>query len=225
MQVYYRHGWDVNTLEAKYLQTSLSGEVICHDCCETVSLVAGIDVSVNRFSKTGTAAAVVLDYPSLAVREVQVYTGNITFPYIPGFLSFREAPLVLEACRRLVLLPDLFMVDGQGVAHPRRLGLAAHLGIFLDRPTIGVAKSRLCGEHDAPGGEAGSFTDLADGDDIIGRVVRTKTNVKPVYVSVGNKISLDKAVTWTLRCCRGYRLPEPTRMAHLAAGGNLKTVV
>jgi len=164
---------------------------------------------------------VVLSYPEMKVAAVGMAEGELGLPYIPGLLSFRECPLILAAFEKLSCTPDLVMVDGQGIAHPRRMGLACHLGLFLDVATIGCAKSRLCGSHRPPGEESGSYAGLMDKDETIGVALRTKTGVKPVYVSTGHKISLENAVYWVLKCCRGYRLPEPTRLAHLAAGGNL----
>jgi deoxyribonuclease V len=177
---------------------------------------------VNRWSKTGTAAVVVLRYPDFEIVEVATITGLIDFPYVPGLLTFREAPLVLAACEKLRVAPDLFIVDGQGLAHPRRIGLASHLGLCLDIPTIGCAKSRLLGAYEELGDASGSFTDLLDNNEVIGAALRTRSGIKPVFVSVGHKISLQEALRWTLACCRGYRIPEPTRLAHQAAGGFLK---
>jgi deoxyribonuclease V len=137
-------------------------------------------------------------------------------------LSFREAPLILAACEELTVEPDIFMVDGQGIAHPRRLGLASHLGLCLDVPAIGCAKSRLCGSHEELSNEPGQYVELIDTEETIGAVVRTRQEVKPVYVSIGYKIDLSASINLVLACCRGYRLPEPTRLAHQAAGGNLK---
>jgi deoxyribonuclease V len=182
-------------------------------------------MSFDRFTKTGTAAVVVLSYPEMMLEEVETMTGRAEFPYVPGLLSFREAPLALAAFEKLRITPDLVIIDGQGYAHPRRMGIACHIGLFLDIPTIGCAKSRLCGVHGEPGKEAGSISDLTDNDEIIGRVIRTKSDVKPLYISVGHKISLENAAHWVSACCRGYRLPEPSRLAHLAAGGNLRTPV
>ena len=179
-------------------------------------------MSASRGRGVGTAAVVVLGYPGLELVEVSVIRGEVDFPYVPGLLSFREAPLILRACQGLSATPDLVLVDGQGIAHPRRIGLASHLGLFLNTPTVGCAKSRLCGSHDVPGDERGDSADLVDGEETIGAVVRTKSGTKPVYVSVGHRIDLPGAVHWVLECCRGYRLPEPVRLAHQAAGGNLK---
>ncbi len=211
--------------EAIKLQKELAGEVSRTGNITSPRLIAGVDISVNRWAKTGTVAVVVLGYPGLEIVEMKVVTDHLEFPYVPGLLSFREAPLILAACEELTAMPDILMVDGQGIAHPRRIGLASHLGLFLDIPTVGCAKSRLCGGHDEPGNEAGSYTELMDNGEVIGAVLRTRTNVKPVYVSIGHKIDLPTAVRLVLGCCRGYRLPEPTRLAHQAAGGNLKADV
>jgi len=148
--------------------------------------------------------------------ETVVAEEKTRFPYIPGLLSFREAPVCLEAVERLTGQPDLFMIDGQGVAHPRRLGLAAHLGLFLDKPTVGCAKSRLIGTYEEPGPEKGAYGLLHDGPEVIGAVVRTRSRVKPVFVSVGNKCTLEDAIRITLACAARYRIPEPTRLAHQA---------
>jgi deoxyribonuclease V len=167
----------------------------------------------------------VLGYPELNLVETKIFRGEIDFPYVPGLLSFREAPLILQACEQLTHTPDLIIVDGQGIAHPRCLGIAAHLGLFFDIPTIGCAKSRLCGTHKEPVAEAGNYEELVDDDEPIGVVLRTKDNTNPIYVSIGNKIAIEDAIFWVMRCCRGYRLPEPIRLAHQAAGDNLKTTV
>jgi deoxyribonuclease V len=222
MRVVTRHGWEVSTTRARELQEGLAGEVVRTGAVPLPRRVAGIDVSVNRWTKTGRAAVVVLEYPAMTVAEVSAVSGDITFPYVPGLLTFREAPLVLAAWEKLQKVPDAVLVDGQGIAHPRRIGLAAHLGLCLGVPTVGCAKSRLIGEHEEPGMEAGSTADLRDGDEVIGQVVRTRDGVKPVYVSIGHLIDLPSAVQLVLACCRGYRLPEPTRLAHQAAGGHLQ---
>jgi len=222
MEILRLHEWQVTTARAREIQLELAPRVSREGTEINPRLIAGMDISVDRWSKTGTAATVVLSYPALEIVEVQVATGRLDFPYVPGLLTFREAPLVLAACAKLKVTPDLFIVDGQGFAHPRRIGLASHLGLCLDVPTIGCAKSRLCGEYDGPALEQGSFSELKDGDEVIGAALRTRSGVKPVFVSVGHKISLHEAVRWTLACCRGYRIPEPTRLAHQAAGGFLK---
>ncbi len=193
-----------------------SGEVI------SPRFIAGVDISVEKAKGVATGVVVVLSYPGLRVVETKVVQGSLEFPYIPGLLSFRESPLTLAACGKLSIMPDLVLVDGQGVAHPRRFGLASHLGLFLDIPTIGCAKSLLCGSHEMPGVEPGSYTEIVDRGEIIGVALRTRRGVKPVYVSIGHKIDLAGAIHWVMECCHGYRLPEPTRLAHLAAAGNLK---
>jgi deoxyribonuclease V len=221
MHITHRHSWHVTTAQAKEIQFKLAGEIVREGKVTAPRLIAGVDISVNRWDKTGRGSVVVLDYPSLEIAEVKVVTGKITFPYVPGLLTFREAPLILAAFEELTLTPDLVMVDGQGIAHPRRIGLAAHLGLYLGIPTIGCAKSRLCGECGELPQNQGSRAELVDTGEVIGAVVRTRTGVKPVYVSIGHMIDLDGAIHWVEACCRGYRLPEPTRLAHQAAGGHL----
>jgi deoxyribonuclease V len=218
MEISPLHAWDLSPAQARELQTRLANKITRTSAGHIPVSVAGIDVSVSRWAGTGRAAIVVLDYPSLNLIDTSVYEGNITFPYVPGLLSFREAPLITEAWKRLSVKPDLAMVDGQGIAHPRRLGIASHLGLLFDLPTIGCAKSRLIGSHDSLSEKAGSHTPLTDQGEIIGAVVRTRRGVKPLYVSTGHKIDLATSIDLVLNCCRGYRLPEPTRMAHMAAG-------
>ncbi len=222
MKVRKLHSWQIGVTEALEIQHRLATEVSRSGEVITPHLIAGADVSVSRVQGTATAAIVVLEYPGFAVVEAKVVHGRLDFPYIPGLLSFRESPLILAAYEELAITPDLLLVDGQGVAHPRRFGLACHLGLLLDTPTIGCAKSRLCGRHEAPGVEPGSYAELTDESETIGVALRTKLGTNPVYVSVGHKVDLQGAIHWVLECCRGYRLPEPTRLAHQAAGGNLK---
>jgi deoxyribonuclease V len=181
-------------------------------------VLAGIDCAFSKDAQRILAAIVVLRLPDFAAVETASAVRKVTFPYIPGLLSFREAPVCIAAARKLRVRPDVFIIDGQGIAHPRRLGLAAHLGLFLDRPTIGCAKSRLTGEYDEPPSEKGAYTLLTDKSEEIGAVVRTRTNVKPVFVSVGNKCVLQDAVRVVLACAAKYRLPEPTRLAHQKVG-------
>ena len=204
------------------MQRRLSDEVLRSGEVVSPRFIAGVDVSVSRARGAATGAVIVLEYPSLCLVEAKVVHGEVDFPYVPGLLSFREAPLVLKAFNILETVPDLVLIDGQGIAHPRRIGLASHLGLFLDVPTIGCAKSRLCGSHGELGDVAGSNTKLIDDGEIIGVALRTKLRTKPLYISVGHRIDLPTAVHWVLKCCRGYRLPEPTRLAHQAAGGNLR---
>jgi deoxyribonuclease V len=220
MRIERLHGWDVSIDQAREIQRNLANKVL-HTRCTPPHLIAGLDVSVNR-SNDATAAAVVLSYPELNVLETETTKGKTGFPYIPGLLSFREIPLTLKVCEKLSLTPDIVIVDGQGIAHPRRMGLAAHLGLFLNVPTIGCAKSHLYGDFQEPGYSSGSYNNITDENkDIIGAVLRTKDGVRPLFISVGHKIDLSSAIFWVLQCCRGHRLPEPTRMAHLASRGHI----
>jgi deoxyribonuclease V len=212
------HPWDVSTAEAVEIQRKLAPRVVREGIPTDVRRIAGVDISVRRGSADGRGAVVVLRYPEMEVEEQVVVEARVAFPYVPGLLSFREIPVLLEAFRQVKEKPDLVLVDGQGLAHPRRFGIACHLGLLLDLPAVGCAKSRLCGEHRPPAMEAGSSVPLTDGDEVIGAVLRTRNGVSPVYVSIGHRIALDEAVAWVLRCCRGYRIPEPTRLAHMAAG-------
>ena len=222
MRIVDRHSWRVTTTQAMAIQKELAAEVSRVGNITAPRLIAGVDISVNRFNKTGTGAVVVLSYPALEIVETQVVTDRIEFPYVPGLLSFREAPLILAAFEKITVVPDLVMVDGQGIAHPRRMGIASHLGLFLGIPTIGCAKSRLCGELRELPITPGSWSELTDNGEVIGAVLCTKDAVKPLYISIGHMIDLQSAVNLVMACCRGYRLPEPTRLAHQAAGGNLK---
>ena len=163
------------------------------------------------------AAVAVLEYPGLALVEQVVVRVATTFPYVPGLLSFREAPAVLAAFERVRIAPDLILYDGQGIAHPRRFGIASHVGLLLDCPSIGVAKSRLVGAHRMPATRRGAWTPLRDAGELIGAVLRTRAGVKPLYVSIGHRVSLETAVRWTLACVTRYRLPETTRWAHRLA--------
>ena len=200
------------------LQSELASAVVPTGAPDEIALIAGIDVSIDRQGGTGRAAVAVLRYPSLEIAAESVHEGPLTMPYIPGLLSFRELPLILPALEKLDIEPDLFIVDGQGIAHPRRLGIAAHLGLFTGKPIIGCAKSRLCGEHAEVGTDKGDFVDLMDGQEVIGRVVRTRQGCKAVYISTGHRISLETAVEWVLKLSGELRLPEPVRQAHQAAG-------
>lgn len=220
MEVTDWHGWRLSPAEAIVLQKELAGRVIMKGQNRTVRFVAGTDISVGR-AGLARAAVVVLNYPELELADMAVVEGVLDFPYVPGLLSFREIPLLLEAFRRLQTVPELVMVDGQGLAHPRRLGIACHLGLILDLPAIGCAKSRLVGSHAEPGQTPGDYTRLKDNGEVIGAVLRTRTGVKPVYVSPGHRISLNMSLRWVMRCLKGCRLPEPTRLAHQSAGGNL----
>lgn len=222
MKVEKLHGWQLNIAQALDIQRRLSTQVSRSGEVTNPRFIAGVDISVGKAGGVATGAVVVLNYPELRLVETKIAQGKLDFPYIPGLLSFRESPLTLAACEQLTITPDLILVDGQGIAHPRRVGLASHLGLFLNTPTIGCAKSLLCGEHEEPGEKPGSYAEVIDNGETIGTALRTKLGVMPVYVSIGHRIDLQAAISWVLKCCRGYRLPEPTRLAHLAAGGNLE---
>jgi len=223
------HSWQVSITQALDIQLGLAARVSKVSEVTTPRFIAGVDISASKAQEMATGAVVILSYPELRLVETKIVNGKLNFPYIPGLLSFRESPLVLAACEKLAITPDLILVDGQGVAHPRRMGLASHLGLFLNTPTIGCAKSRLCGSHRVPDVNPGSYAELVDNGEIIGAVLRTKLGASPVYVSIGHKVDLQTAIHWVLECCQGYRLPEPARLAHLAASGKLeqgrKTVV
>jgi deoxyribonuclease V len=215
MKIQKLHSWDIQPTAAAALQRELASRIDVGTPLTHWDLVAGADISYNRFSPTIYVAVVVIRAEDGAVIETQEVVQETKFPYIPGFLSFREAPAVLEAFGSLQTEPDVVMVDGQALAHPRRFGLGCHLGLWLDRPCLGCAKSRLIGTFRQPGRRAGSLAPLKDGDEIIGSVVRTKDGVRPLFVSAGHKIDLPSAVRVVLASCRGYRIPEPTRQAHL----------
>ena len=217
MRIVSLHRWDVSPSEAMEIQQQLRSRVSTERNFGQVNTVAGIDVSFK--GDVAKAAVVVLSYPELAPLDYSLAELPVEFPYIPGLLAFREAPAVLAALEKLKTEPDLFIFDAQGLAHPRRMGLATHLGVVMDRPSIGCAKSRLCGSHHEPGPERGSYTYLYDGDEIIGAVVRTQTGVSPLYVSIGHRVDLPTAIEYVLSCCSRYRLPETTRYAHRVAGG------
>jgi deoxyribonuclease V len=211
------HRWDVSPSEALEIQQGLRGRVSTERTFRQVNTVAGVDVAFK--GEVAQAAVVVLSYPELTPVDYSLAELPVEFPYIPGLLAFREAPSVLAALEKLKTEPDLFIFDAQGLAHPRRMGLATHLGVIIDRPSIGCAKSRLCGSHHEPGPERGSYARLYDGDEVIGAVVRTRTNVNPLYVSIGHRVNLPTAIEYVLSCCTKYRLPETTRYAHRVAGG------
>ena len=207
------HGWDVATEEAAAIQDQLRSKVRTVDDFAAVTTVAGVDAGFPDEGATTRAAVAVLDFPALTLREQQLITRPTTFPYIPGFLSFREIPAVMQALEQLEHLPDLILCDGHGIMHPRRLGIAAHLGVLLDRPTIGVGKSRLIGTHAEVPDTRGAWVPVYDNNEVIGAVVRTRVGTKPLYISPGHRISLETAIEYVLRCTPKYRLPETTRIA------------
>jgi len=237
MKIKDLHNWNIPVKKAIELQKSLARRVRQCRLNKKLETIAGIDcafipletgrlcrpsgvsdaLSLTGFSgdkKNIIACIVVLSAKTFEIIETAQAIQTVNFPYIPGLLSFREAPACLAAAEKLTVIPDCFIIDGQGIAHPRRLGLASHLGLFLNVPTIGCAKSRLIGDFKQPPSRKGSTSPLKDNGKIIGSVVRTRSSVKPVFVSVGHKCSLCDAVRITLDCCIKYRLPEPSRLAH-----------
>ena len=208
------HPWNVPYKQAVEIQNKLRKELVLDVPISVPKTVAGIDVSVSKSSPDGWAAVVVLSYPHLEPLEESWAQGKIDFPYIPGLLSFREISLIVKALQGLSSEPDIFLCDGQGIAHPRRMGLAAHLGVLLRKPTIGCAKRRLTGHHGEVGQAKGDYALLEDKGEVIGAVLRTRSGVKPVFVSPGYAISLAMAVDLVLACCTKYRIPEPIRTAH-----------
>jgi len=241
MQVKKLHNWNLSYSQAIALQKQLAEQVQQIELKTRPKTIAGLDCALSPDKKRIIAVAVVLAIPqairglwetteqtdatlrssdssvrstSFEVIETATASQQLTFPYIPGLLSFRESPVCLDAVQKLKKEPDAFVIDGQGIAHPRRFGLAAHLGLFFDKPTVGCAKSRLTGTFEEPAPEKGAYSPLKNNEELIGAVVRTRTNVKPIFVSVGNKCRLKDAIEITLACTTKYRLPEPTRIAH-----------
>lgn len=214
MQIANLHSWDVTPREAVELQRKLANQVEATTPLDRCELVAGADVSFTRYSPILYAVVVVLRTSDWSVVETQRAVGRSTFPYIPGLLTFREAPLLLSVFAKLQTRPDVVIVDGQGQAHPRRLGIASHLGLWLDLPTIGCGKSKLTGTYREPGPRAGAMTSLCDKKVVIGKVLRTRARANPLFISVGHRIDLASAVRLVRKCCQGYRLPITTRAAH-----------
>lgn len=212
-----RSSWALTPREAVQIQCLLRSRVETTDRLGELRLVAGVDVSHDRRSDSCRAAVAILSWPDLELRAQAMAELPVTFPYVPGLLSFRELPPLLEALDKLDRPPDLVLCDGQGYAHPRRFGLACHLGVVTGLPTIGVAKSRLIGSHEEPGNDRGSRCPLLDGDEIIGTVLRSRSGVRPIYVSTGHRVELETAVDLVLAATPRFRLPETTRWAHRLA--------
>lgn len=210
--------WALSAAEAMALQEKLAGSVVRVDRLGPVRYVCGIDVDFIENATMARAAAAVLSFPELELRAHAVAERKVSFPYIPGLLSWRETPAALAALEKLSIAPDLLLCDGQGIAHPRRCGLASHIGLLAGLPSIGVGKTRLIGEHRAPPAQRGAWVPLMDRGERIGAVLRTRTGVKPVYVSIGHRVSLETAVGYVLACAPRYRLPETIRWAHRLAG-------
>jgi len=213
------HPWNLTPSEAIALQKELRETVIARDDFGEVTRVAGVDCGFEEKGAIIRAAVAVLDFPSLKLVDQAVARRPSSFPYIPGLLSFREIPALLAALDMLNNAPDLILVDGQGLAHPRRFGIACHLGVLTGIPTIGAAKSRLTGTFENPGIERGNWTPLLDKEEIIGAVLRTRRGTRPLFVSLGHRVGLESAKEWVLRCTPRYRLPETTRLAHRLASG------
>ena len=208
------HDWNLSPSLARELQLELAGHVRLEKIKKTPGYVAGMDCSLDKRAGKIFAAAVVFSFPQLEWVETATAVRPLDFPYVPGLLSFREAPVCLAAAEKVTHKVDLWLIDGQGIAHPRRLGLASHLGLFLNAPTIGCAKSRLIGTYEEPGIEKGSYNPLYQKEEPIGAIVRTRDNVKPLFISSGHLCTIDDAIHYTLACTTNYRLPEPTRIAH-----------
>ena len=210
------HSWNISPREAIALQNRLASQVVLKPLPEEIKLVAGTDVGYFRDRNIAVAAVAIYCFPDLEFRALAQYQAEIAYPYVPGLLSFREIPPLLGAFQRLVELPDVVLCDGQGVAHPRRLGLASHLGLWLNLPTVGCAKTRLVGRHAKLGPRRGHYRSLLHRDQKVGVVLRTRTDVKPLYVSPGHLAGIDSSRRLVARCCLQTRLPEPIRRAHLA---------
>jgi deoxyribonuclease V len=208
-----KHPWDISEKDAILLQRNLSGKVIKEDRFEEVKWIAGVDVAYDEQRNEQFAAAVVLDALSFEVIEFSIAQEAVKFPYIPGLFSFREIPTIAKALMKLKTVPDLIVCDGQGVAHPRRFGLACHLGVIFDIPSIGCGKTRLLGTADDPGSNRGDSSPLIDNGETVGCVLRTQTKIRPIFVSVGHLVSLKTACDWIIKLTPKFRLPETTRQA------------
>lgn len=216
MRINPLHRWNVAIDEATQIQLALVEKLNLGKITTAIRIIAGADVAYASDEKIGFAAVTIFKYPAMEMIEQTQAMGEASFPYVPGYLTFREAPILLDAFEKTTIVPDLVLIDGQGIAHPRRMGIAAHLGIILDLPTIGCAKSKLCGQFIEPSPAKGSWSELIYQDRQIGSVVRTRDRVKPVFVSPGFKITMHEAREWVLATAAGYRIPEPIRQSHLA---------
>lgn len=210
------HSWNLSPKQAIVLQKRLASQVVLKPLPPEINLVAGADAGYFRSRNTALAAVAVYTFPDLELKEIVRVKARIAYPYVPGLLSFRETPLLLKAYEELQEKPEVVLCDGQGVAHPRRLGLASHLGLWLNLPTVGCAKTRLVGTHGRVGPKRGQYRSLLYQSDRVGVVLRTRTKVKPLYVSPGHLAEVDSSRKLVQRCCLKYRLPEPIRQAHLA---------
>ena len=221
MKPLFNHPWNISVNEAIELQKGLSRKIIKNDCFSEIKYIAGADVAYKADSELLTAAVVILDASNHSIIESITVTSKATFPYVSGLFSFRETPALLKAFKKVTITPDLIICDAQGYAHPRRFGLACHLGLVMDTPTIGCAKTPMIGQYNEPGETRGSTSNIIiDNNEIIGNAVRTQTNVNPVFVSLGHKISLETATEWVLKLSPKYRLPETTRLADQLSRSN-----
>ncbi len=207
------HPWDVTPKAAIGIQNDLKNRIQLDDSFNSIRIIAGADVSFDKSKNQGYGGVIAYSFPELKEVERQGVIRAITFPYVPGLLAFREAPILLEAFSSLATEPDVILFDGQGIAHFRRMGIATHMGIVLNKPTIGCAKSRLIGSYTEPGEDVGSRSPLIDGEETVGVVLRTRKRVRPIFVSPGTKISLETCIEVVLQCLDGYRIPKPTREA------------
>jgi deoxyribonuclease V len=217
MKIQHQHAWDVSAKEAIAIQNGLREQIITQDKLGTVNYLAGVDVGFEEAGAWSRAAVAVLSFPQLDLHEYAIARTPTKFPYVPGLLSFRELPAVLMALEKLKQLPGLILCDGQGYAHPRRFGIACHLGLLTDIPTIGVGKTRLVGEHTVLPDKRGVWQPLTEKGEIIGAVLRSRNGVKPIYVSIGHRICLETAIDYVMRCITRYKLPETIRWAHKLA--------
>ncbi|PJE80395.1 Endonuclease V [invertebrate metagenome] len=218
------HSWHLSPKEAIALQKTLAPRVCPEDHLETVKTVAGVDVGFEQQGSITRAAIAILNYPSLELIDFSISRSATIMPYIPGILSFRECPAILQALEKITQRPDLLICDGQGIAHPRRFGLACHLGLLTGIPSVGVAKNRLCGTHLPLSNKKGASVPLTDNGEIIGQVYRSRSAVKPLYVSIGHNISLATAIHYVQTCLIRYRLPETTRWADALASNRGKAL-
>ncbi|CUT00037.1 endonuclease V [Candidatus Kryptobacter tengchongensis] len=209
------HSWDVSPEEAIKIQNEMRNLVKIENLQSQIRYIAGADISFDKGSNTVYAGIVVLKFPELVEVDRSLLITEVNFPYIPGLLSFRESPALIKAWEKIKIIPDVVIIDGQGIAHPRRFGIASHFGVLIDKPTIGCAKSLLVGMYKEPDEKAGSYSYLYDSGEIIGVALRTRDNVQPVFVSIGHKITLDESIEIIMQSIRGYRIPEPTRQAHM----------
>ncbi|KID58500.1 endonuclease V [Pseudoalteromonas luteoviolacea] len=210
--------------DALQIQTSLANTVVMTDQFNEIDTIAGVDVAYDEDNNQVVGAVVLLDAKTLQVIESCSVVETISFPYIPGLFSFREIPPLINAIKKLSMMPDLIVCDGQGIAHPKRFGMASHLGVLLDIPTIGCGKTKLIGEYDMPNPCKGSTSDLMHDETLIGKVLRTQKDIKPVFVSVGHKISIETAVQWIEKLTPKFRLPETTRQADQLVNRSLKAL-